>query len=179
MKTLITITGKPRTGKDTLLAALSQELGADLRVLSSIEPVRVWVRELRLRLGLPTADKDRQLLAELKGALDRHVDFTARLALRELFFSAEPILAYQVREPNNLRALRDGCKVAGVHMLAVYVTRADRPETDMAFTDHVEPDADFPFDLLLETKNPDWPRLARAVVGALRVTQAVAAPRLS
>lgn len=164
-KILVTITGKPRTGKDSLITATRNQLmgwtDAPTTVhLSSIEPIRSFLHTSLGDVGAkfdrrePT-ETDRQAMAEIKAVLDRRYDWTVNLAMQEFTRAGEDrqsdyVVFYQVREPGNLIGLRAAAEARGIKMIAVYVSRQDRPITGMAYTDGVDL-ADYRFDERIET----------------------------
>lgn len=82
---VIVVNGYPRAGKDTacrfIIEAMTQR-GWLTHLLSSIDPVRTMLRELGVPVDLKTP-AERDLLAEVKSALDRYDWWATRLCARQ------------------------------------------------------------------------------------------------
>jgi tRNA uridine 5-carbamoylmethylation protein Kti12 len=84
-KIVIAINGHPRAGKDTVSDMVCRRLTAEgwsAHSISSIDPIRNWLRDQ----GVPVDRKtpaERNLMAEVKGALERYDGLATRMCAVE------------------------------------------------------------------------------------------------
>lgn len=179
---LVTVSGKSRTGKDTLInGAITHLRGVsipgsgvmDITHVSSIELVRTFWRnaliEINRPMGVEPSSVDRQALFEIKSILDRLADYTCLLGVRKVqwrlthsWLTDRIVVFYQVREVANLAALQSAIsREPGMQMRSLYVMRdGPRPaDVTAAESDHVE-SSDFKFDWVLTTHHPAKPDAA-------------------
>jgi molybdopterin-guanine dinucleotide biosynthesis protein len=122
---IVTITGYPRTGKDTLANAIAKKLtdeGKHVVTLSSIDTPKHFMRVAANVLELPDdkaelifplnsageyepTDAMRNGLASIKAVLDDIFDWTVELAFRTVERTKPDVLIYQVRELENVNKL--------------------------------------------------------------------------
>lgn len=156
MKTLVIVTGLPRSGKDTAIEITRNLLaqgGVPSAAFSSIDPVRDLLTQY-VDLSAKTA-ADRKLLSVVGDALQEHCGFRVNRSLRSMrhFFvdEGEGVFFLQVREPDLAEAIRQQAhqdQVLTIHLLVTSpraeaaACRADEVAETGEFDHLIENDGD-------------------------------------
>lgn len=175
--TIVVIAGMPRTGKDTFINAFLAHANSDratVRIHAEMVSSVVHLKEFLANIGgmMPAAleamfdegdeptEAYRACLSDIKYSLDKHFNFTYRMAetIANNSMNGEVII-YQVRETANIRALQ---YLTNANFLSVHLWREDRPDTPMASSDKdglTQYDG-FKFDYVIKSKLEDMPAFA-------------------
>lgn len=184
---IVVISGSSGTGKDTLIERIVDRIKLlcegqpypPMRVVSSIDPVKLFYNQMRIDAGLEPVttygDTDRIALAAIKDGLDRGFGFTSGLG-DALVTNGEPgsILLYQVREVQSIAALMDLAQMdgAGYSVLWVHVQRKGFDGLNKAPSDRYAPQEIASADVLVQNTSledlDDWADLIARRVNKLR-----------
>ena len=121
MKHVIIVNGKPRAGKDTLIALMREMVPCASHEFSSIDPVR---RMLNKHVDLSRkTEADRKLLATVGDAMEAHSGFRTAACLDEvsLFFMARRagLFFCHIREPHHIATLSRAWRLQGIKVTTV------------------------------------------------------------
>lgn len=129
MKTVLIINGKPRAGKDSTVAAMSNILkahGVLTEAFSSIDPVRHMLGRAGFDLTAKTPE-DRALLAEVGDSVEKHSQWRSQRCFKEIhgFFDdagdRPAVMFLHVREPVIIERISERVRRRGWSVLHVLV----------------------------------------------------------
>lgn len=132
-KVIVVVNGHPRSGKDTAVSFL-QDICAKNAIYtdqtSSIEPVFIMLRKAGIKMNRQRlTDADRDLLAEVGSAVEKHSNFRTnavfRRAMRHLDDAGtwDAVFWVHMREPENIKRLRALAEEAGIKFRTLFVDR--------------------------------------------------------
>jgi hypothetical protein len=138
---IVVINGHPRSGKDTAVAFLAGHLagmGWASAALSTVDPVRSVLRDLGVPVDRKT-NAERDLMAEVQGALEKYDRFATRACARKVrdwlwqFPAPQKVCFVHMREPAAIAKFRELLAGEG-QVKTLYVERpgALRVETNTA-----------------------------------------------